>query len=277
MSFTLDFAMKTHPGLVRPLNEDAVGADPSCGLFVLADGLGGYNAGEVASVMAISSVLERLSAAIETFDDEGGAFTPDEAIYDTVTDINNTIYNAALNSTAFEGMATTLVIGWFLGGRLWVAHTGDSRLYRYRDAMLEQMTRDHSFSQELLDAGMVTEEEARSLPAKNLVTRALGAGADIEPEIHNVDVVAGDIILLCSDGLTEMVGAYEIEGLLSINEQDMHETAKRLVDLANESGGRDNISVIVIRVSSIGEAKAAATAGIEVSEGELVDGEVVPV
>ena len=277
MSFSLDFAMKTHPGLVRPLNEDAVGADPSCGLFVLADGLGGYNAGEVASVMAISSVLERLSAAIETFDDEDGAFTPDEAIYDTVTDINNTIYNAALNSTAFEGMATTLVIGWFLGGRLWVAHTGDSRLYRYRDAMLEQMTRDHSFSQELLDAGMVTEEEARSLPAKNLVTRALGAGADIEPEIHNVDVVAGDIILLCSDGLTEMVGAYEIEGLLSINEQDMHETAKRLVDLANESGGRDNISVIVIRVSSLGEAKAAAATGIEVSEGELVDGEIVPV
>ena len=276
MSFTLDFALKTHAGLVRPLNEDAVGADPSCGLFVLADGLGGYNAGEVASVMAISSVLERLSAAIDSFDDDSGAFTPDEAIYDTVTDINNTIYNAALNSTAFEGMATTVVIGWFLGGRLWVAHAGDSRLYRYRDAMLEQLTRDHSFSQELLDAGMVTEEEARSLPAKNLVTRALGAGADIEPEIHNVDVVAGDVILLCSDGLTEMVGAYEIEGLLSINEEDMHETARRLIDLANESGGRDNISVIVIRVSSAGEANAAAATAIEVTEGELVEGELVP-
>ncbi len=261
MSFSLDFALKTHPGLVRPLNEDAIGADPSCGLFVLADGLGGYNAGEVASVMAISSVLERLASSIDKFDVDEGAFTPDEAIYDTVTDINASIYNAALNSTAFEGMATTLVIGWFLGGRLWVAHTGDSRLYRYRDSMLEQLTRDHSFSQELLDAGMVTEEEARSLPAKNLVTRALGAGADIEPEIHNVDVLAGDIILLCSDGLTEMVGSYEIEGLLSINEEDMHETARRLVDLANESGGRDNISVIVVRVSSVGEMQASAAAG----------------
>ena len=277
MSFSLDFALKTHPGLVRPLNEDAIGADPSCGLFVLADGLGGYNAGEVASVMAISSVLERLTSAIEKFDAEEGAFTPDEAIYDTVTDINASIYNAALNSTAFEGMATTLVIGWFLGGRLWVAHTGDSRLYRYRDSMLEQLTRDHSFSQELLDAGMVTEEEARSLPAKNLVTRALGAGADIEPEIHNVDVLAGDIILLCSDGLTEMVGSYEIEGLLSINEEDMHETARRLVDLANESGGRDNISVIVVRVSSVGEMQVSAAAAIEVTEGELVNGEPVPV
>ena len=256
MGFSLDFALKTHPGLVRPLNEDAIGADPSCGLFVLADGLGGYNAGEVASVMAISSVLERLASAIDTLDADDGTFTPDEAIYDTVTDINSNIYNAALNSTAFEGMATTLVIGWFLSGRLWVAHTGDSRLYRYRDSMLEQLTRDHSFSQELLDAGMVTEEEARSLPAKNLVTRALGAGADIEPEIHNVDVLAGDIILLCSDGLTEMVGSYEIEGLLSINEEDMHETARRLVDLANESGGRDNISVIVVRVSSVSEMQA---------------------
>ena len=277
MSFSLDFALKTHPGLVRPLNEDAIGADPSCGLFVLADGLGGYNAGEVASVMAISSVLERLASAIDKFDEDEGAFTPDEAIYDTVTDINASIYNAALNSTAFEGMATTLVIGWFLGGRLWVAHTGDSRLYRYRDSMLEQLTRDHSFSQELLDAGMVTEEEARSLPAKNLVTRALGAGADIEPEIHNVDVLAGDIILLCSDGLTEMVGSYEIEGLLSINEENMHETARRLVDLANESGGRDNISVIVVRVSSVGEMQVSAAAAIEVTEGELVNGELVPV
>jgi serine/threonine protein phosphatase PrpC len=276
MSFSIDFALKTHPGLVRPLNEDAIGADPSCGLFVLADGLGGYNAGEVASVMAISSVLERLASAIDKFDEDEGAFTPDEAIYDTVTDINASIYNAALNSTAFEGMATTLVIAWFLGGRLWVAHTGDSRLYRYRDSMLEQLTRDHSFSQELLDAGMVTEEEARSLPAKNLVTRALGAGADIEPEIHNVDVLAGDIILLCSDGLTEMVGSYEIEGLLSINEEDMHETARRLVDLANESGGRDNISVIVVRVSSVGETEVAAGAAIEVTEGELVNGELVP-
>ncbi len=276
MSFSLDFALKTHPGLVRPLNEDAIGADPSCGLFVLADGLGGYNAGEVASVMAISSVLERLTSSIDKFDEDDGAFTPDEAIYDTVTDINASIYNAALNSTAFEGMATTLVIGWFLGGRLWVAHTGDSRLYRYRDSMLEQLTRDHSFSQELLDAGMVTEEEARSLPAKNLVTRALGAGADIEPEIHNVDVLAGDIILLCSDGLTEMVGSYEIEGLLSINEEDMHETARRLVDLANESGGRDNISVIVVRVSSVGEMQVSAAAAIEVTEGELVNGELVP-
>ena len=256
MTFALDFALKTHAGLVRPLNEDAIGADPACGLFVLADGLGGYNAGEVASVMAISAVLERLSSALTSTQSEDALFAPDEAIYDTVADINATIYNAALNSAAFEGMATTLAIVWFLGSRLWVAHTGDSRVYRFREGQLEQLTRDHSFSQELLDAGMVTEEEARLLPAKNLVTRALGASADIEPEIQDLDVQLGDLLLLCSDGLTEMVGPFEIAGLLSISEDDMHETARRLVDLANESGGRDNVSVILVQVTGDGAGAA---------------------
>jgi protein phosphatase len=257
MTVALDFALKTHPGLVRPLNEDAIGADPSCGLFALADGLGGYNAGEVASVMAISAVLERLSSALADSQTSDQPFTPDEAIYDTVSEINASIYNAALNSAAFEGMATTLVVGWFLGERLWIAHTGDSRLYRYRDDQLEQLTRDHSFSQELLDAGMVTEEEARILPAKNLVTRALGASPEIEPEVQDLDVVAGDLILLCSDGLTEMVGSYEIAGLLAA-QADMHETARRLVDLANEAGGRDNVSVIVVKVRGKDESEASA-------------------
>jgi protein phosphatase len=145
-------------------------------------------------------------------------------------------------------MATTLVVAWFLEDKLWIAHTGDSRLYRMRNGELEQLTHDHSFSQELLDAGMVTEEEARLLPAKNLVTRALGAAPDIEPEIRHVDVEVGDLLMLCSDGLTEMVGTYEFAGLLSIGEDDVHESARRLVDLANEAGGRDNISVIVIEV-----------------------------
>jgi serine/threonine protein phosphatase PrpC len=248
VNFTLDFALKTHPGLVRPLNEDAIGADPACGLFVLADGLGGYSAGETASVMAVSAVLDRLSSALARARATGVPFAPDQVMYDTVGDINGTIYHAALHSSAFDGMATTLVAAWFLEDRLWIVHTGDSRLYRYRGGKLEQLTHDHSFSQELLDAGMVTEEEARVLPAKNLVTRALGAAPDIEPEIRDVDVEVGDLLMLCSDGLTEMVGTYEIAGLLSIGEDDVHESARRLVDLANEAGGRDNVSVIVIEV-----------------------------
>lgn len=248
MAASFDFALRTHAGLVRPLNEDAIGAEPGCGLFVLADGLGGYSAGEVASAMAVSAALTRLSAEWRQAAAEGRAVAPADAIHRAVGDINAGIYNAALNSAAFEGMATTLVIAWFVGERLWAAHTGDSRLYRFRAGELEQLTRDHSFSQELLDAGMVTAEEARLLPAKNLVTRALGAAAEIEPEIQDYDVQPGDVLLLCSDGLTEMVGPFEIAGLLSIGEDDMHATARRLVDLANEAGGRDNISVILVQV-----------------------------
>jgi PPM family protein phosphatase len=248
VSYALDFTLKTHTGLVRALNEDAIGVDPSCGLFVLADGLGGYSSGEIASVMAVSSVLDRLPSALADSVAQGAPFAPDTAMFDTVIGINTSIFNAALNSAAFDGMATTLVIAWIVGDRLWIAHTGDSRLYRYRGGQLEQLTRDHSFSQELLDAGMVTEEEARLLPAKNLVTRALGAAAAIEPEIRDVDVQAGDLLMLCSDGLTEMVSAYEIAGLLSIGEDDIRQTAGRLVDLANEAGGRDNISALLIEV-----------------------------
>ena len=248
MPYALDYALRTHAGLVRPLNEDAIGAEPHCGLFVLADGLGGYSAGEVASAMAVSAALTRLSSEWNEAGSQGRPVGAAEVIHRTVGDINASIYNAALNSAAFEGMATTLVIAWFLGDRLWAAHTGDSRLYRFRAGELEQLTRDHSFSQELLDAGMVTAEEARLLPAKNLVTRALGASAEIEPEIQDYDVQPGDVLLLCSDGLTEMVGSFEIAGLLSIGEDDMHETARRLIDLANEAGGRDNISVILVQV-----------------------------
>jgi protein phosphatase len=248
MTFTVDFALKTHPGLVRPLNEDAVGAEPDVGLFLLADGLGGYNAGEIASTMAVSTLLAELTAALRHAQDAGLPFDPRRALIEALVDMNQAIFRAALNSTAFEGMATTVVIGWLLGDRLWVAHTGDSRLYRMRDGELAQITRDHSFSQELLDAGMVTEDEVRLLPAKNLVTRALGAGADIEPEVHDYDVASGDVLLLCSDGLTEMVGPFEIAGLMNACLPDLPEVARRLVDMANEAGGRDNTSVVLVRV-----------------------------
>jgi len=191
MTFALDFTLKTHPGLVRPLNEDAVGADPGVGLFLLADGLGGYNAGETASTMAVSTLLADLTAALRRARTEGIDFDPRRVLHDALVEMNQAIYRAALNSAAFQGMATTIVVAWFLGESLWVAHTGDSRLYRLRGGELAQITRDHSFSQELLDAGMVTEEEARLLPAKNLVTRALGAGAEVEPEVHEYDVAEG--------------------------------------------------------------------------------------
>lgn len=260
MPFTVDFALKTHPGLVRPLNEDAVGAEPDVGLFMLADGLGGYNAGEIASTMAVSTLLADLTAALTQAREDEQPFDAHRVLAESLIGMNQNIFRAALNSTAFEGMATTVVIAWLLGERLWVAHTGDSRLYRLRGGELAQITRDHSFSQELLDAGMVTEEEARLLPAKNLVTRALGAAADIEPEVHDYDVESGDVLLLCSDGLTEMVGHHEIAGLMLGCLPNLSEAARRLVEMANEAGGRDNTSVVLVRVLSPVEVPADESA-----------------
>jgi protein phosphatase len=235
---------------VRPLNEDAVGADPGIGLFILADGLGGYNAGEVASTMTVSMLLTDLGAQLARANGSADLFDPTEALRSALVAMNSAIFRAALNSAAYEGMATTVVIAWFLGGRLWVAHAGDSRLYRMRHGVLEQVTRDHSFSQELVDAGMVSAEEARVLPAKNLVTKALGASPDLEPEVHDYDVQPGDIVLMCSDGLTEMVSPLEIGGLITGCAGDVVESARRLIDLANEAGGRDNTSVILVRVAA---------------------------
>jgi len=248
MPFTLDYALKTHAGQVRPLNEDAVGADPESGLFILADGLGGYNAGEIASTMAVSTLLAELPAELDGARQSLAAFDPLAILRDRLIAMNSTIFRAALNSSAFEGMATTIVVAWLLGDRLWVAHTGDSRLYRLRGGQLEQLTRDHSFSQELLDAGMVTEEEARLLPAKNLVTRALGASAEVDPEVHDYPLQAGDIVMMCSDGLTEMISFAEIGAQLGSFKGDVQEVARRLVDMANEAGGRDNVSVVVVGV-----------------------------
>jgi len=241
------FVLRTDPGRVRPLNEDAIGAVPSVGLYILADGLGGYNAGEIASTLAVSALLDELTRTHQEAVASEGLLDPARVLRDALIGMNTNIYRAALHSTAFEGMATTIVVAWLVDDTLWAAHAGDSRLYRFREGKLEQLTRDHSFSQELLDAGMVTEEEARQLPAKNLVTRALGASVDLEPEVNPYDVQEGDLLLLCSDGLTEMVNHHEIEGLLANEQRGLSEVAQSLIDMANEAGGRDNISVVLVR------------------------------
>lgn len=247
--FTLDYALLSHPGQLRPLNEDALGARPDLGLFVLCDGLGGYNAGEIAATMAVSALVSQLAGDLDRARESGTAFDARKVLTARLIQINGAIARAAADSTAFEGMATTIVIAWILGDRLWVAHAGDSRLYRFREGVLEGLTRDHSFSQELLDAGMVTEEEAKVLPSKNLVTRALGAAEDVEPEVHDFPLRVGDVLMLCSDGLTEMVDDSQIAGAIFASVPDVQRAAQRLVDLANAAGGRDNVSVIVVRLA----------------------------
>ena len=248
-NFTLEYALVSHPGQIRPLNEDAIGARPDLGLFVLCDGLGGYNAGEIASTMAVSSLLSSLPGDYASAQAAGTPFDARRTLSERLIEVNGLIARAAAESAAFEGMATTVVAAWILGDRLWVAHAGDSRLYRFREGVLEGLTRDHSFSQELLDAGMVTEEEARVLPAKNLVTRALGAAGDVEPEVNDFPLRVGDVLMMCSDGLTEMIDDVQIAGAIFASVPDVQRAGQRLVDLANAAGGRDNVSVVVVRLA----------------------------
>ncbi len=255
-TLALRFAIKSHPGMVRPLNEDAVGADPAIGLFVVADGLGGYNAGEIAATMAVSRLLGDLGRGLTAAVCFSKTYDPAVALRRTLFALNGEIFRAALQSTMYEGMATTVIAAWLLGSRMWVAHAGDSRLYRLRDGNLDQITKDHSFSQELLDAGMITVEEARTLPAKNLVTRAIGTSPNCDPEVRDYDVQRGDLLLLCSDGLTEMVAEARIRALLCACDGDLAATARRLIDEANGAGGRDNCSVILVQVDRAGAAHA---------------------
>jgi serine/threonine protein phosphatase PrpC len=247
MPFRYEFAALTDTGAVRQLNEDAFGADLDSGLFIVADGLGGYNAGEIASALAVSALLADLSGADARAD-------PAQALKVQIEKVNRDIYRAATHSVAFEGMATTVVLAWLVDGRLWVAHAGDSRLYRLRQGELKQLTRDHSFSQELLDAGMLTEQEARQMPARNLVTRALGVDASIEPDVCEMDVEVGDLLLLCTDGISEALSTRQINDELAVSsEPALMDVAARLIALANAAGGRDNASAVLVRISGSAE------------------------
>lgn len=248
----LEMAVGTDPGLVRPHNEDAVFADAGLGLAILADGMGGYNAGEVASGMACTLLATNFSRFIPTCTGRSDAAgDPDFAAHHLVSEVtaaNLAIFNAAQGQPQYAGMGTTLVAAWFYDNRVHVAHVGDSRLYRLRRNRFEQLTRDHSLLQEQLDNGMITVEEARFSQNRNLVTRALGVEPGVEVEVHAHDVMPGDILLLCSDGLTDMVEDEEISLTLQTLGGNLELAAEQLIHVANDNGGRDNVSVILIRV-----------------------------
>ena len=248
----LEVAVRTDPGLVRSHNEDAVFADAALGLAILADGMGGYNAGEVASGMACTLLASNFSRLIPTCaTQDAGAETEGFALQQLTGEVstaNLAIFNAAQSQPQYAGMGTTLVLAWFFDNRLHVAHVGDSRLYRLRHNRLVQLTRDHSLLQEQLDAGMISPEEARFSQNRNLVTRALGVEPGVDVEVHAHEVHPGDIFLLCSDGLNDMVDDEEIKLTLQTLGGNLELAAEQLVHLANDNGGRDNVSVILIRV-----------------------------
>jgi serine/threonine protein phosphatase PrpC len=246
------FSAKTDPGRARDNNEDSVAFDEPARLAVLADGMGGYNAGEIASGMATAFIKSEMSKWLQ----EAGATAQSRevrrAMEICVDNANLAIFNSANSNSHYAGMGTTLVLGVFLQDRLLVGHIGDSRCYRMRGNLLEQITKDHSLLQEQIDAGIISAEQAATSSYKNLVTRALGVEEVVLLEINEHLVQAGDLYMMCSDGLSDMVEDADIGKIIGSGGSLEDKTAE-LVRLANDNGGRDNISVLMVSVGEVAQ------------------------
>ena len=240
-------------GRERAHNEDAILVDGERKLVVLADGMGGYQAGEVASQLAVdvvrddSSHLDVSEADLGRIDPDTGTSVAMRQLRGAIEKANNRICSVARGREELNGMGTTIVAARFYDGRVGIAHVGDSRCYRLRERVLEQLTRDHSYVQDQLEKGLISEEDAKNSPQKNLITRALGIDAIAEADVKEYRTRPGDLYLLCSDGLSDLVDDEAIQAALS-TEKAPGDHIKFLIDKANANGGRDNISVIIVRV-----------------------------
>ena len=245
-----EYAQLTDAGKVRKNNEDAVTVFPNTGVAVLADGMGGYNAGEVASAMAVTMVGTELSEWMARTHRAQRSVMQIHTMVDLCVDnANLAIYNAATSNPQFAGMGTTIVMGLFDAERVVLAHVGDSRCYLWRQGQLSQLTRDHSLLQEQIDVGLISVEQAKQATHKNLITRALGAASQVEVEMLEHQPQPHDVYLMCSDGLTDMLSEAELSALLSVP-RSLDQTAQALVYAANAVGGRDNISVLLVQAKA---------------------------
>jgi PPM family protein phosphatase len=252
----LEFAARTDTGLVRTHNEDSVATSPSYGIAILADGMGGYSAGEVASTLATSVLKGTLEEGLDRIRPQTELRLHlnrqiHQLLLESIQHMNSVILAAARAEPKYNGMGTTLVAAVFHHDKINVAHLGDSRAYRFRRGELVQLTRDHSLLQEQIDAGLVNPQWARFAQNRNLVTRAVGVSQSIEVEIHDYSIDSGDVYLLCSDGLSDMLMPEEINHILINDFSDLEAACNTLVQRANGNGGHDNISVILIRVNKI--------------------------
>jgi len=248
----IEMAGQTDVGSVRDHNEDSIALDESLGLAVLADGMGGHRGGEMASAITVSTIMETLKKQLKKLntgdtDEETGYSVESIAVHDAVLQANDAVYKASEENQQYKGMGTTVVVTLFYDNRLTVAHVGDSRLYRLRDGELEQITRDHSLMQELIDRGFYTPEQARQSLNKNLVTRAIGIEAGVQVDIQEDVALVDDVYLLCSDGVTDMIEDSLIQETIMKCGADLEKAASELIREANEHGGKDNISAILIR------------------------------
>ncbi|CAN5525687.1 Stp1/IreP family PP2C-type Ser/Thr phosphatase [soil metagenome] len=244
-----EFCTHTDPGLARENNEDSVTFDALARLGILADGMGGYNAGEIASGMATTFIKSEMGRWLSQAGRHANAKEVRRAMEICVENANRSIFNAANSNPQYTGMGTTLVIGVFQDARAMLGHIGDSRCYRLRDGEFTQVTKDHSLLQEQIDAGLITPEQAATSMNKNLVTRALGVEDTVLLEVNEHRVEPGDIYLMCSDGLSDMV---DDEGIAEIlrGPVTLQQMAGQLIDAANAKGGRDNISVLLAQANT---------------------------
>lgn len=239
----LRIAARSDLGKIRANNEDCLAFDARLGIAVLADGMGGSNAGEVASAVAIEVVMQHVVEQSDRLHSRAALAT----LRDALTLANRRVYALAQSRREYDGMGTTLVAGMVHAGTFFAAHVGDSRAYRFRRGELARLTADHSLVQQLVAQGILSTAEARLAPNRNIVTRAIGIEVDVECDLTEVDARAGDVFLLCSDGLTDMIDDASIARLCALNvDADVATLADTLIDAALRAGGFDNVSVIVL-------------------------------
>lgn len=252
--FQLDIASATHAGAIRSCNEDSIASDAELGLLVLADGMGGYKAGDVASSIATGLVIDYLKpilAAITPTSIRSADVSAEAlAIKSTLKKINLAIHKTAQSEQKYAGMGTTIVLMLLHQDLATIAHVGDSRLYRLRDGRLTLLTHDHSLLQQQVELGLISTEHAKVSHNRNLVSRALGVDANIRVEISEHIVLPEDIYLLCSDGLNDMVDDADIELALHELRANLPLMANQLIQMANDNGGHDNVSVVIAKVKT---------------------------
>lgn len=249
----LEFFALTDTGKVREHNEDAYAIRPEFGLAVVADGMGGYNAGEVASAIAVETVSKEVARSIPQLvpgqtDPDTGLHYETLVLRDAISLANQQIFRSAHANQQHRGMGTTVASALFWDNRVSLAHVGDSRIYRFRDGELAPLTKDHSVVQEVLGDSSLSEEEAKQAFQSNLVTRALGVEKRTVMDLVERSARPGDVFLLCTDGLTNMVDDEAMTKILIDKAKDLSDAGERLLQQANRNGGKDNISVLLVRV-----------------------------
>ena len=248
----LTYASRSDVGMIRAGNEDSVHADatPQRGIFVVADGMGGHAAGEVASAMAVQIITRELGARTTASLDAAEA-----ALREAIRAANRAIFDRTLSESEKQGMGTTVSVLILLAGHYLIGQVGDSRIYRWRDGQLEQLTKDHSYVQEQVDAGYLTPAQARAHPYSNVITRCVGATPDLQADTYRGELQAGDLFLVASDGLTGMVEDDRLHEIIA-SKLSPGRLVDALIHEANGHGGLDNITAIVVQVIAVDDGRS---------------------